>query len=630
MSDPASPENRRRLLQGGAALGALGAFGALGTCASLAGCASPAGRIGTAAAGFPAVPPSSADRLTLPAGHTATVLAAWGEPVGLVGALPAWRPDASNSAAEQAVQLGTQHGGLQFLPLDGSRRGLLVMNHDGADEGLLHPRGLLGWTADKVQKSQAAQGLSVVEVALDPASDRWQMVRPSRHARRITAATPVVLSGPAAGHALLRTAADPSGRRVLGALASGAVSTTPWGTCLSGEAAFADHFSTADQPTQHERRFGLSRNPGGRWHGFDERFDSVRHPNEANRFGWIVEFDPADALAVPFKRTALGRGAHAGVLASATADGRAVVYLADGGAFEYLYKFVSRDRMRPAAGGGSAAQANADLLDAGTLHVARFDADGSGRWLPLLHGSGPLTAAGGFASAAELLVKTRQAGDALRATRLDRAQALARDPASGWVYAALAHNTQRGAPGEAPADAANPRAGNAMGHILRWRDEGDAGGERFLWKLLLQAGDPAAARPEHRGTVQGDAFAAPSALALDRRGRVWIATGMAAGTPGPADRLRLGNNQLLACNPASGEVQRFLTGPVNAALGGVAFTPNGSTLFVNVSHPGAAPDGRNDPAAPARYSNWPDFQADGRPRSATLAIRRSDGGVVGG
>jgi secreted PhoX family phosphatase len=427
----------------------------------------------------------------------------------------------------------------------------------------------------------------------------------------------------------LKTTADSSGRRALGVLAGGAVTTTPWGTCLCGEPAFAEPFSTADTPTQPERRYGLQRSARGRWPEFDARFDTVRHPNEAHRFGWVCEFDPADPRSTPVKRSALGRAAHASTAVSRTADGRAVVYLADGGAFEYLYKFVSRDPIRPAGGGRTAAQVNADLLDTGTLHVARFDADGSGRWLPLQHGSGPLTAAAGFADAGDVLIKARLAGDALRATPMDRPQALALDAASGWIYVALAHNALRGAAGQPAADAANPRAGNAMGHILRWREDGDAGGEGFRWNTLLQAGDPAATRPEHRGTVQGDAFAGPAALALDARGRLWVGTAVESAALGQPGMARLGNNQLLACNPVSGEVRRVITGPVHSAIGGLAFTPDGSTLFVNISHPGETPGDRSNPAAPQRYSNWPDFKADGRPRSATLALRRNDGAVVG-
>jgi secreted PhoX family phosphatase len=626
-----NPVGRRQLLNGGAALALAPALSTLGGCGSI-GIGSSGG--GGAGAGFKPVPISNADKPGLPAGYSATPLAAWGEPVGLAAAMPAFKPDASNTAAEQAAQFGMHHAGLQYLPLDGSRKGLLLMNHGGADEGLLHLRGASAWSADKVKKSQAAHGVSVAEIELK--NDSWQVVKPSRLARRITAATPVTLAGPAAGHALLKTMADASGRRALGVLASGAVNLTPWGTCLVGEEAFADCFSAADTPLAHERRYGLRRlsaNSGKRWHEFDDRFDTVRHPQEANRYGWVTEFDPADPQALPVKRTALGRGAHAGAWATISNDGRAVVYSAEAARFEYLYKFVSRDKVKPAGGGRSAAQANAELLNSGTLYVARFSADGSGVWLPLVHDQGPLNAAGGFNDAAELLVKTRQAADAVGATRMDRPEALAIDSASGWVYAALAHNALRGTAGQPGPDAANPRPANAMGHILRWKEAaaGAAGAtERFSWNLLLQAGDPAAQRAEHQGNVKGDAFACPASLALDPRGRLWVGTCVASAAIGKNEMAKLGNNQLLACNTATGDVRRFMTAPVNAEFAGAAFTPDGRTMFVNVQHPGESPLGASDPAAPRRYSNWPDFKPDGRPRSATLAVRRSDGGVVGG
>ena len=625
---PASSKTnpRRRLLAGA---------GALATLAALPACSSTPGHVGDAAAGFKPVPPSTSDRPTLAAGHTATPLAAWGEPVGMAGAMPAFKPDAGNSASEQAAQIGMHHGGLQYVPQDGSRRGLLVMNHGDSDEGLLHPRGASGWSPEKVRKSQAAHGVSVLEVELK--GESWMQVRPSKFARRITASSPVDIRGPAAGHALLKTAADPGGRHVLGALPRGGAALTPWGTCLMGEEGFAEYFRTADQPTAHERRYGLHASMGHRWQDYDERFDTVRHPQEANRFGWIVEVDPADPASTAVKRTALGRAAHAGAWVTSTADGRAVVYSGECAAFEYLYKFVSQDRIRPAGAGRTAAQANAELLDRGTLYVARFDADGSGRWLPLVHGGEVLHAGSGFADQAGVLVRARQASDALGGTRMDRPEGLAIDTTSGHVYVALAHNIMRGAAGHPAPDAANPRKINAMGHILRWRELEAKGGRGqggddagFVWNHLLLAGDPTAARAEHRGTIKGDAFACPGALALDQRGRLWIGTGISSATLGKAEMAGLGNNQLLACNPANAEVRRFLTGPVNSELAGATFTPDGRTMFVNVQHPGESPGGQSDPAAPRRYSNWPDFKPDSRPRSATLAIRRTDGGVVGG
>lgn len=619
VSDPA----RRIWLQGG--LGA--ATAAL--LAPLAGCATapsgaartggPGGRIG-----FEGIAASGADRVTVPPGYVAQVLARWGEPVGIAGAMPAFRDDLSNSAAEQALQLGMHHDGMAFFALDGARRGLLVINHEYTDDGMLHAGGMQPWTAEKVRKSQAAHGLSVVEIAFD--GRRWQPVRPSPFARRITANTPCTASGPAAGHALLRTALDPEGRRVQGTLNNCAGSATPWGTYLAGEENFRFYFAGGAERDADQRRWGMTEQAFFRWPEHDARFDARQHPNEFHRFGWIVEVDPMDPGAAPTKRTALGRGAHEGAWVATTQDGRAVVYSGEDARFEYIYKFVSRDRIAPASAGKTAAQANRELLDHGTLYVARFDADGTGRWLPLVHGEGPLTVAAGFADQGAVLVKARQAADMLGATRMDRPEWLAIDPVQRVVYCTLTNNSARGAPGRPGVDAANPRANNVMGQVIRWQEEGDFDGTRMRWDHLLLAGDPANARPEARGNIHGDIFACPDGLLLDARGLLWIQTDAAAYEMGRGEMRAMGNNQMLACDPATGEVRRFLTGPVNCEITGATMAPDGRTLFVNIQHPGEPPSDRSEPGEAMRYSTWPD---GGRPRSATLAIRREDGGPVG-
>jgi secreted PhoX family phosphatase len=623
VSDPAR-RHVLRLTMGGAAAALYGALGA--------GCSPPRAGPGTARhaelprLGFTGVPPSRADALVVPPGYVAEVIAPWGEPVGIVGAMPAWRPDASNTAADQARQLGMHHDGLQYVPLDGSRRGLLVINHEYTDDGLLFTDGMAAWSAAKTAKSQAAHGISVVEVALD--GGRWQLVRPSRHARRITADSPVVLSGPAAGHPLMRTAHDPEGRVVRGTLNNCASGLTPWGTVLVGEENFAFYFRGGDAHGADQRRWGLRSEGWYPWWTTDERFDAGRHPNEFHRFGWIVEIDPLDPASPPVKRTALGRAAHEGAWVAVTRDGRAVVYSGEDAAFESIYKFVSRDRI--AAGG---ARANRTLLDHGTLYVARFDADGRGRWLPLVHGQGPLTPASGFADQGEVVVKARQASDLLGATRMDRPEWLAIDPRSGSVYCTLTNNRARGTEGRPGADAANPRAGNTMGHIVRWREGEDEGGDfdatAFRWEHFVLAGDPANERPEARGRIEGDFFGCPDGLAFDPRGLLWIQTDVHASQMHRGEFVRLGNNQMLACDVATGEVRRFLTGPVNAEVTGAAFTPDATTLFVDIQHPGEAPADRADPADPTRWSRWPDGERAQRPRSATVAIRRLDGGPIG-
>jgi hypothetical protein len=312
-----------------------------------------------------------------------------------------------------------------------------------------------------------------------------------------------------------------------------------------------------------------------------------------------------------------------------TKAGRAVVYSGEDARFEYIYKFVSRDRIKPAGNGLTAAQANRELLDHGTLYVARFDADGTGRWLPLVHGQGPLTAANGFADQGEVVIKARQASDALGATKMDRPEWLTIDPQDGWVYCTLTNNSSRGAAGQPGVDAANPRANNTMGHIIRWKEDGDFDGAAFRWNHLVLAGDPANTRAEARGNIRGDIFGCADGLAFDGRGVLWIQTDAHATQMYQGEFARLGNNQMLACDPATGEVRRFLTAPTNCEVTGVTWAEGGRTMFVNIQHPGETPSDRSDPAQPRRFSNWPDYRTDGRPRSATVVVRRKDGGVIG-
>ncbi len=301
ISDPA----RRSVLRGGLGMAAAGLL------APLAGCAAIGSTAGTPLLGFKSVAVGTADAVVVPEGYSAQVIAAWGEPCGLSGENAAFRFDAGNSAAQQEAQMGMHHDGIHFFrhPLQpgSSTAGLLVMNHEYADDGLLHSDGMLTWSAEKVRKAQAAHGVSVIEV--EQQGGRWQIVKPSPWARRITAATPMQFSGPAAGHALLQTRADPAGRRPLGTLNNCASGITPWGTYLTCEENFIFYFKGPEAPDAHQARWGLRKGDpiGYRWHEHDERFDASKHPNEPNRFGWVVEIDPYDASSVPIKRTAMGR-----------------------------------------------------------------------------------------------------------------------------------------------------------------------------------------------------------------------------------------------------------------------------------------------------------------------------------
>ena len=618
--------SRRVFLRGGVAAAAAGLFAPM----ALTGCAStPATSANPAALGrsigFKSVPMAALDTVTVPEGYTARVLYRWGDAVGIAGQMPAFKTDGSNTAAEQNLQAGMHHDGMAFFALDGSQRGLLAMNHEYVDDGLLHTDGTANWSAAKVKKSMAAHGVSVIEV--ERSSGGWKQVLPSKYARRITAETPMLLSGPVAGHAMVKTAADPTGTRVLGPFNNCANGQTPWGTYLTCEENFANYFEGPANPDAHQKRWGIKKGGAAayRWNEFEERFDANKHPNEANRFGWVVEIDPMDPTSTPIKRTALGRAAHEGAATAVTDAGRAVVYMGEDSRFEYIYKFVSRDAVKP---GGFAA--NRELLDHGTLYVARFDADGTGEWLPLTQGKGPLTTDKGFTNQGDVLIKARQASDLLGATKMDRPEWTTVDPITKQVYCTLTNNSNRGQPGQPFMDVANPRANNTMGQIIRWQEKGDLDATTFTWDHLVLAGDRTLPRYEAQGNIQGDTFGSPDGLWVDPRGVLWIQTDVSTSTLGKGDYINMPNNQMLACDPTAPggpQIRRFLVGPNGCEITGITATADLKTFFINIQHPGEPADERSDPAQPLKISKWPD--GAGRPRSSTVVITKNDGGVIG-
>ena len=611
---------RRAVLQAGAA----SVVGLLTqACTTL-----PEAKTSTKVLGFTSVPISAADKLTIPPEYAAQIIYKWGDPTGVVGAMPAFKPDASNSAAEQALQAGMHHDGMHFFPLDaGGKRALLVLNHEYTDEQLLHSDGNTVWTLEKTRKSQHAMGVSVIELV--KTASGWQQVLPSPYARRIHGNTPIRISGPAKGDKLMQTAMNPAGDAVVGTFANCAMGVTPWGTYLTCEENFHGYFGGAkDQgfkPDAAQQRYGTQ--AGGEWvdwFKFDERFDMNRHPNEANRFGWVVEIDPMDPSSTPVKRTALGRKRQESATCTLTQDGRVAVYMGDDTRFEYIYKFVSRDKVQP---GGYAA--NATVLDHGTLYAARFDANGTGQWLELTHGQGKLTAEHGFATQAEVLVKSRLAGDAVGATRMDRPEWIAVHPHTGEVYVTLTNNSQRGGKDRPEADAANPRNNNVFGHITRWREAGkDAAATRFEWDHFVLAGDPTMPDAKVRYPREDDdVFGAPDGLHFDAGGLLWIQTDIAGQAIGKGAYAKLGNNAMLCADLQTGRIKRFLTGPAGCEITGCVVTPDRKTLFVNIQHPGEA----SEEGVGRHNSAWPDGDVPGsaRPRSATVVIQRKDGGWVG-
>ena len=622
--------SRRRFLQMGMVAGAAASFPCLVKPENaFAAETNPSALSRPVSLGFTSIPVSTADTVTVPPGYVARAFYRWGDAVGIKGNLPEFKFDASNTTDEQAVQAGMHHDGMAWFSLppgeENSAHGLLAINHEYIDNGMLFKDGTANWDIDKARKGQNAMGISIIEVKKD--SQGWQVVRPSRFARRITANTPIKLSGPACHEALMKTDADPQGEVVLGTMQNCANGQTPWGTYLTCEENWSDIFVKKAPRNVLEKRYGISDSDRSyRWNEVDERFSIDKTPNEPNRFGWVVEIDPYDPASTPHKHTALGRFKHEGAAVTLAEDNRVVVYMGDDQKFEYIYKFISGNKYDP-----SDRKANMQLLTSGTLYVARFNDDGSGDWLPLIFGENGLDQSNGFNNQGDLLIKTRLAADMLGATKMDRPEWIAVDThAKGSVYCTLTNNSDRGKEGKAPADAANPRANNQFGHIMHWREESaDPAAVKFTWDILMLAGRTDSDEPDAKGSMQGAEFGSPDGLSFDHRGVLWIQTDVSSSTINKKAYEGMGNNQMVATLPGTNEYRRFLTGPCGCEITGIAFTPDNRTLFINIQHPGEGGDDITDPDNPGAISNWPDARSDGRPRSSTVVITKSNGGIIG-
>ncbi len=582
--------------------------------------------------GFATIAAARPDSILVPPGYTATAFAPWGTP--LTGSLPAFKDDGTNTGADQEQQVGTHHDGIFFLPMDAktagtnSDEGLLVMNHEYFDPNVFHANGVTAVDGkrptDDVRKEIAGHGVSVIHIR--KSNNQWAVVEGSVFNRRITGSTPMEIRGPAMGSSKMVTKYSPDGSRTRGTLNNCGSGLTPWNTYLTAEENWAGYFVNRDatRPREHTRYGVPSSNSRYLWEAAESgediytRFNATSlgasasddYRNEPNNFGWMVEIDPFDPESTPQKRTSLGRFGHEGVIFAPVEEGKPVVcYSGDDATNEYIYKYVSADNYYAAIAGGY-------LLNHGTLYVARYNDDGSGEWLPLDITDPTFIAKAAdagvtFADQGDVLINTRLAADILGATKMDRPEWGAVHPDTGEVYFTLTNNT-----GRTETDAANPRANNATGHIIRWRENSD--GLTFEWDIFLLGGDV--------GTATGDVvlnednhFASPDGLWIDSRGVLWIQTDMSGSQQGSGP---FGNNQMLAADPVTKETKRFLVGPMDCEVTGVHATPDLKTMFVNIQHPG-------DRSAVGNFtSHWPGG-GNSRPRSATVIITKDDGGVIG-
>jgi secreted PhoX family phosphatase len=691
-------------------------FSAKNADGSVVGAADETVTIEAARLDFTAVPKSLADIVGVPSGYTVTVLYRLGDP--LLSGAGAYANNGTDT--NFAARAGDHHDGMSFFGLaasgnspdaNSSSRGLLVLNHENINQQYLHPNGPTspGGVRPEAEaiKEIECHGVSVVEIARSAGT--WAYVPNGPLNRRITPFTPTSFSGPVRGNALLRTVFSKDGTQGRGTINNCANGLTPWGTYLTNEENWAGYFrrDAADTALRTPRqivalnRYGLSVRtgnygwatvvPADRTSTNFSKWNITAVPGtaadgtgdfrfEANQFGWVVEIDPYDATAVPRKRTALGRMNHEGCWPGRTIAGvRPAFYMGDDAQNEYVYKFVSAT---PWAAGdavpGNRLSTGDKYMDSGTLYVARFNPDGSGVWLPLVFGQGPLTASNAtyaFADQADVLTHARIAGDVLGATKMDRPEWTAINPKTGEMYCTLTNNTSRTT---ANTDPANPRAytdpkvgggqtnGNANGHIIRLRETGDTTeATGFAWDVYA-FGAGSDLDPNNINLSGLDAtndfsspdglwFARPSSVAGQNSPLLWIETDDGAytdvtncmllaalpGTVGDGTTKTITNTITVAgASPATGTqtarigkapgttLRRFLVGPKECEITGIDSTPDGRTVFVNIQHPG---ENATNPNAPT--SNWPNSQAGAapgiRPRSATIAITKNDGGVIG-
>lgn len=617
----------------------LGAAGKLGLAAAFAGLLKPAAaqemltpqapmlqpQAAVSSLTFAEISKSTSATHTVAEGYEANLLIRWGD--RLTAKAPAFNP-LQQSAAAQLEQFGYNNDFLAYMPFplgsDSSSHGILCANNEYSSSYLMFPDlpydDTIAYrtTKEQVDVELASQGHSVVEVRR--VGERWEPVVGSPYNRRLTPYdTAMAVAGPAAGHARMRTAADPEGKTVIGTFANCAGGVTPWGTVLVCEENFDGSFIGSvgeghPEKANHDR-YGMENRSWYGWGRFYDRFDMSKEPNEPNRFGWVVEYDPYNPKSQPVKHTWLGRFKHETATTTLAPDGRVVIYSGDDERFEYIYRYVSNGKYDP-----NNRAANSALLDDGMLYVAKFHEDGSLQWLPMAFGQNGLTAENGFNDQGDVLIETRRAADILGATPMDRPEGIAVNPHTAQVFVALTNNDRREEP-----NVANPRAMNVHGHIIEFMPpNGDHAANRFQWRMFLQAGNPAEAddaayyltAPSEHGWLS-----CPDNLAVDPEGRLWVCTD-------DQDETIHKNDGLYACDTtgaAAGQTRMFFSGPAGCEITGACFTPDGRTLFLSVQHPG---DGDVASYAEPR-SRWPDFRADIPPRPSVLAITKQDGGVIG-
>lgn len=578
----ALPLQRRTVLRGGFGASMAALFGS-GLLAACGGGQDDLALRSESASAFGKIDATTGETVVVPEGYTVDVLFSAGDAVA--GTVAFTGTYLSSTDAETVA--GGQHDGMHFYEIPGvdpSQGGLLAINHEAPDAAILLAGSYNASTADAETKKivLSSVGVSVIEIELK--DGKWRVKAGSKYNRRYTGNTTYGVSGPAKSVV---------GPKVIGTLNNCASGRTPWGTYLTCEETTDNYLD----PTQPE-----------------------------TGYGWVVEIDPLGELGpLPVKRTALGRFDHENTAYLLGRDNTLAVYMGDDSTPGCVYKFVADQKYNPRARAG-----NVNLLDKGTLYAARFNADGTGEWIELTQGKNGLLAGAtdpgldtqsnpaqhvdtliDFVTQADVLINAKAAARVAGATLMDRPEWITVAP-DKRIYLTLTNNSSR-----AVTDAANPRPANRHGHIVRWRETGDApDATTFDWDLFLLAGHPDLADENQKGDIVGDPFSSPDGIDVDPMGRLWVQTD--ASTSASTTRI-FGNNAMYSVDPETKESQRFLVGPNGCEITGLTYTPDLKTFFINIQHPANA------------AGAWPsNVQGNNLPgRSSTIVVRHKDGKIVG-
>lgn len=579
------------------------------------------GRAPNSGLDFLPIKPSTSEGIVVAQNYRSQVVVGWGDP--LQAGMEPFSLE-KLTARRQASSFGYNNDFIGFMPLPAgsknSDRGLLAVNFEYVNPELMFPVSdpkML--TKEQVEICLEAVGFGVVEIRR---SDQgWHTVVDGAYNRHYSATTAMEVSGPAAGHARMKTSKHTDGKTATGTLANCAAGKTPWGTVLSAEENFQSMFGNAStltdpQAKRSAARYGLGEKESEyAWERHFDRFDVAKEPNEANHFGWVVEFDPYDPEWTPVKRTALGRCRHEAATTHVTKSGKVVMYTGDDARFEYVYKFVCAKPYNPRD-----RKANRGIMDEGILYVAKFHEDGTGEWVPLVFGQGPLTPANGFHDQGDVAIDARIAADLVGATKMDRPEDIEVNPIDQKVYLVCTNNTDRGKEGKAGTDKVNPRAVNAHGHILTLTEAGnDHAATRFDWDLFMICGDPADPTTYFAGCDKSlvTPISCPDNICFDDAGNLWIATDGQE----RALKYRDGFFAVPTSGPDRGKLRQFMASVLGSEVCGPEFTPDGKTAFLAIQHPG---EGSTFEKPSTR---WPD--GTGVPRPSVIAIEANDRSRIG-